>query len=623
MPLFPGIPNGFFHWFAAFGRLEARSRSKDFERGIQARTADPLWMLARQWQVGEFEGEDAGSPIDVFLRSETQRVEQVALGAEETTVDLAERPLEMVVEREAAALSWRDRVQIGQEFERLIGEAFGTEGAGAVGEVIQWYRDNRGLRRPDDEDWIDIDRTTRRFITFMESRVVDGGWLLSAWDTPPEAGAITAEMIDRLAAIRERLEDWCARANLTLASDRAEAWQGGQLDYRFGLNPPQGSADDKTHLLAEDYRNGDLDWYTLSMASAERGAWEQKEGRVTPTRITIGGLSSRWWAFEDAVTDFGNLDIAKPDLAKLALIEFALIYGDDWFSVPLPVPMSNLVRIDEMQVTDVFGVETPIAPARRAEADPLRRWEVFTLTQRDPYAPEGDALFVPAVAGFREESPPLEEVRFLRDEGANMVWGVEHQVRNGLGMPVHGFDAQLQRLQRRIEAMEQKLADIQRRLDEGVMDEDKRAEAEAAAEIRERIAYLQPAAASGADAAPRFRLSTTVPDNWIPFLPKNFSPYRGYGRPSIRLQRAEMIRNLNDDDTSTIQAMSRLLALEDDPLLWLEESAVARTGRRVQLTAQRLRWVDGKTYVWLGRKVTTGRGEGASGLKFDVVGRGE
>jgi len=33
--------------------------------GLTARTADPLWALARQWQVGEFHGEDAASPIVV------------------------------------------------------------------------------------------------------------------------------------------------------------------------------------------------------------------------------------------------------------------------------------------------------------------------------------------------------------------------------------------------------------------------------------------------------------------------------------------------------------------------------------------------------------------------------
>ena len=51
----------------------------------------------------------------------------------------------------------------------------------------------------------------------------------------------------------------------------------------------------------------------------------------------------------------------------------------------------------------------------------------------------------------------------------------------------------------------------------------------------------------------------------------------------------------------------------------LNEEAVTRAGLKVQLTKQRIRWIDGKTYVWMGRKVLTGRGETGSGLEFDVV----
>src|SRR5512145_3012469 len=47
----------------AFNRLEARPRTTDFTRSIRAEVRDPLWMLTRQWQFGEFRGEDAASPV--------------------------------------------------------------------------------------------------------------------------------------------------------------------------------------------------------------------------------------------------------------------------------------------------------------------------------------------------------------------------------------------------------------------------------------------------------------------------------------------------------------------------------------------------------------------------------
>jgi hypothetical protein len=49
------------------------------------------------------------------------------------------------------------------------------------------------------------------------------------------------------------------------------------------------------------------------------------------------------------------------------------------------------------------------------------------------------------------------------------------------------------------------------------------------------------------------------------------------------------------------------------------EHEVLRAGVVVKRTYQRARWYDGKTYVWLGRRKHTGRGESSSGLRFDQI----
>ena len=51
-----------------WNRLEGRTRAEDFDRALKAEVRDALWMLSRQWQMGEFEGEDGGSPVSVRLR---------------------------------------------------------------------------------------------------------------------------------------------------------------------------------------------------------------------------------------------------------------------------------------------------------------------------------------------------------------------------------------------------------------------------------------------------------------------------------------------------------------------------------------------------------------------------
>ena len=57
-------------------RLEPRSRDAEMNTSLQARVYDPLWLLARQWQFGEFEGQDNGSPVSARWRGEAAPLTQ-------------------------------------------------------------------------------------------------------------------------------------------------------------------------------------------------------------------------------------------------------------------------------------------------------------------------------------------------------------------------------------------------------------------------------------------------------------------------------------------------------------------------------------------------------------------
>ncbi|MEP7179498.1 MAG: hypothetical protein ABI775_10440, partial [Pseudonocardiales bacterium] len=52
---------------------------------------------------------------------------------------------------------------------------------------------------------------------------------------------------------------------------------------------------------------------------------------------------------------------------------------------------------------------------------------------------------------------------------------------------------------------------------------------------------------------------------------------------------------------------------------YVNEEEIPRAGKTVSRAFQRARWADGSTFLWLGRRATTGRGEGSSGLAFDQV----
>ena len=112
-------------------RIEPRCRSEDFSRGLEARTADPLWMLARQWQFGELQGEDAGSPIEVRVAYQSAPL-TAAAAASGTLGEGADLPLETRVEREKVPWDHRLRVRAGQQFERFARTTLGADAAAVV-----------------------------------------------------------------------------------------------------------------------------------------------------------------------------------------------------------------------------------------------------------------------------------------------------------------------------------------------------------------------------------------------------------------------------------------------------------------------------------------------------------
>jgi hypothetical protein len=53
----------------------------------------------------------------------------------------------------------------------------------------------------------------------------------------------------------------------------------------------------------------------------------------------------------------------------------------------------------------------------------------------------------------------------------------------------------------------------------------------------------------------------------------------------------------------------------------VHEEEVPRHGLEISRTYQRTRWTDGRTMLWFGTRRGAGRGEGASGLAFDITTR--
>jgi len=95
-----------------WARLETPTVSDDVAAGLAARLHDPLWLLARQWQAGEFQGEDGGTPIQARWRGTVSPLTRYHLGPipPDTSLsaprfDASQAPLETFVERQPVQLA--------------------------------------------------------------------------------------------------------------------------------------------------------------------------------------------------------------------------------------------------------------------------------------------------------------------------------------------------------------------------------------------------------------------------------------------------------------------------------------------------------------------------------------
>ena len=110
-----------------WNRFEGRPRTHDFNKALKAEVRDALWMLTKQWQMGEFKGDDAGSPV--FAKLFLSRSLMDSYKANGHAVQKFEKnvPLETKVEqkkipfkREQKLLSIDIRLQMGRYWLLLL-----------------------------------------------------------------------------------------------------------------------------------------------------------------------------------------------------------------------------------------------------------------------------------------------------------------------------------------------------------------------------------------------------------------------------------------------------------------------------------------------------------------------
>ena len=590
-----------------WNRLEGRPRKPDFSRALRAEIRDPLWMLSRQWQMAEFKGDDAGSPVVAKIRHSTNRVAHLKTGGGKVDRYDDNTPLETIAEQMAVPLAQKgrtfaldQRLAMGRHWTKLLT----TNGLQAL---IPAFRIAYPFVAPDPDDAGTFPLTAHaaawQSFAAVADRAVDGGALyLHLHDAVGNLASDGLGLADppkgRVDTLGGEFRDWADRLYSQPETDADSSWIPPHLEYSFALSVPRDEA--ARTLVADEYHGGSLDWFSFDVAAKPDADFPAPEpdkqvSVVTsfiPTGVTFDGMpNTRWWTFEEGVTNFGNVRPDTTDLSKLLLVEFGLVYANDWFLLPVQLKVGSITDIDGLVVTNVFGERFWIEPSSSGPEENWRKWGMFNLASRDG-GPTETSLFLLATAPEMMESKPVESVSLIRDEVSNMVWGIETVVQLPDGSSRRGREVALE-LHARYQAA-----------------------------LDEALAGAPPAPEPMLnDATIRYELMSTVAENWIPFAPVHIDN----DNREIQLQRSAMPRLLKGQprgvtpDKIAPRTMLLRQGLDETPAVgyFVAEEEVSRGGEYLARKWQRTRWRDGQVFTWLAVERRMGRGEGSSGLAFD------
>jgi len=442
-------------------RLEPRARG-DLRPSLEARVYDPAWLLARQWQVAEFRGQDAAFPIKVDYAIDVHPLAsyQPPSGALDNPGPL---PLEALAGPEpASSPTLAESAEAGAELLRLLRQH------GCDAKTVSALRAARPLPSPDPHT---VDAQGLSYLNLLGGRLPDatalGPLLREAIATntlPPDLG-VPPDGVDAVLAATKDWLAWLDNVALTTRAD-TDTWQPDRLEHDFTVTVASAAGPPFT-LRADDWDGDLLDWYDFDIpaqpAKDAPPAGPPLPG-VDPTTSTIAGHVAphplvypgmpdhRWWAFEDANVNLADINQATDDLARMLVVEFASVYGNDWYLQPIELPASALYQVTDLTVTNSFGESQtlpPVAPSIAQFGTPpaaLPDWCLFrhTVLQPDGTAPTLDGLFLPPALVDIQISPPIEDVRLIRDETADLAWAIEHTITGADSRPFDRYSGAVQ-----------------------------------------------------------------------------------------------------------------------------------------------------------------------------------
>jgi len=621
-----------------YTRIEPRTCEKGFANALSFEVFDPFWMLARQWQFGRFKGKDCGSTINTKIKTTRRRLDSIYLKNDKNNKQFysTNNPMEYEVEKMNRTITPFIRIESALHFKKMIEEKLpGFKINGITEEEVKnlcskflnslskskefaldsFITVDEKEKNPIEKLKVEQNDNLKRLYATYGKRIFDGYKLfLPSWNEIKEIIQSDIKLMKLESRINEIIEEykgWFRRKYIPIKKEAENCWNEEKLGYEVSMG-------ERTNIYeAEDYHTGKLEWYSFdgvgnfskNISPEDTNIREKSLSYIPVAAKFPGSPASRLWEFEDEWVQFGQQDNDEFSmLANAVVMQYVSMYGNDWMLTPVEAENGTILDVEGIIITDTFGERIYIGNSAE-EMDKkegrtndsrafIDRWSLFGTTksnayQQNNFSTQKGLLFPPSLPRC-EESEPIEEVQFLRDEMANMLWGVENIINDGCGGTLSG-----KTLSDAILAVVDEQKDI---VDDTLIS-------------KEEYDYS-------------FLVQNRVPIHWIPFIPQHLPKQMR----DIRFRRGKMPIYYNGE-YNPVRPSTELLQIKEvqqkDPVTkkvenvvlprYINEEEIIGYGVKVILTAQRTRWFLGKSFTWTGAKKVISMYQANSGLMFDEL----
>lgn len=613
-------------------RMEGRTSNDDMTEALRLRVHDPLWMLTRQWQLGEFRGNDCGTAMSVNCVVEEYLRDNSPL---EPMMEQINPKIDLMARIESA-IYLIDMIRHSKKYDK---------------DEIKEFRKTAIQKWPVDWEETDcqvlnhkatyeyeqkLNESRDAYFQMYNGKIFDGYKLYDDIKNNPNKLMDNTIMDDKM--ISDYIE-WFEKKYFPVNSIN-EHWIQEDLCYK--LSDKVG----EHNFEGDRYKGGRLSWYSMDYKDSSNRTTNKKadfnehdkDNNTAPKTITRQLMSlpsmahiaaapnRRLWQIEDRKVFMGN-SIQKQSSGNVAMMKYVTMFSNDWMLFPLDTKIGRYIQLKSIDVIDTFGDKITINGNDRAgKKDKLKKmeeqWQMFTnTTVNKPKETRLDGLYYAPILAATIEGKPIEEVKLLRDEMSNMVWGVEHLISNGCGSTID-MNLYASKLTEYVDGLYKE--NQPKQTPQEIMFS------------KEQNPVIKN---ESQKATYKYTLQSSVPFNWIPFVPQRLKKTDNndtflFGGREMILRRGKMpcyIWHKEKEDVKIdmipVRPLSSILRqgivqqnnqCSESPLFFHEE-AIQTTGIRIVKNYQRSRWINGASYNWLGLYNRISKTESNSGLEFDKI----